>query len=95
MVNHAMNKPLVLNAVISRLQGNLELLKAANMQAKENATDSESRAETKWDTGGLEASYLARGYARRFEDWSSNLKSSGNLIRRRHPQKVLDWDPWC
>ena len=69
-----MDKVHVIQAVISQLRGNLSRLKAANAQAKDGATDSESRAETKWDTSGLEASYLARGYAQQFEQTAKQLE---------------------
>ena len=70
-----MNKSIVLKAAISQLQEHLARQRAANRQAKEGATDSESRAESKWDTGGLEASYLARGYARQFEETVKQLET--------------------
>ncbi len=74
-----MNKSHVIQALINELQHSLSRMKAANAQAKENATDSESRAETKWDTSGLEASYLARGYAKQFEDTVKQLEILRNL----------------
>lgn len=70
-----MNKQQVFEAVIAQLQSNLSRQKAANQRAREGATDSESRAESKWDTGGLEASYLARGYARQFEEAVQQLET--------------------
>ena len=69
------SKSTVLQAVISHLKVDLARQRAANRQAKEGATDSESRAESKWDTGGLEASYLARGYARQFEETVKQLET--------------------
>jgi hypothetical protein len=61
-----MNKQLVMEALLKELQTELERQRAANQQAASGATDSESRAESKWDTQGLESSYLARGYAQQY-----------------------------
>lgn len=59
-----MNKEAVLNAILERLREDLGLyLKAANF-ARAEATDPQSKAEHKYDTRGLEASYLARGQSR-------------------------------
>lgn len=52
---------------------------AANETAKAGATDSESRAESKWDTQGLEASYLARGHARQFAEFAQQAEILGGF----------------
>ena len=62
-----MNKPMILKALLAELEEELRRLMAANEQASAGATDSEARAETKWDTCGLESSYLARGHAQQFQ----------------------------
>jgi hypothetical protein len=61
-----MDKTIILNAILEQLGAELSRQEAANKQAASGATDSESKAESKWDTQGLEASYLARGYAMQF-----------------------------
>ena len=58
-----MNRTDVIRAIIQELESQLETATAASRQAAETATDEESKAETKWDTQGLEASYLAAGQA--------------------------------
>ncbi|HAV65445.1 MAG TPA: transcription elongation factor GreAB [Verrucomicrobiales bacterium] len=63
-----MNKRQVINAVREELRRQFELLKRASDTAREDATDEESRARSKYDTQGLEASYLAAGQADRAED---------------------------
>lgn len=65
--NSFMNKADILEMIRLECRSALKHMQDANSAAVEGATDSESRAETKWDTSGLEASYLARGYARQFE----------------------------
>lgn len=69
-----MDKSVIIQAILKQLLEELELLQQANERASEGATDSESRAESKWDTQGLEASYLARGYAQQFETLSVQAK---------------------
>ena len=61
-----MHKTLVLHQLKEAMEALLRRHQQANRQASAGATDEQSRAETKWDTGGLEASYLARGHARQF-----------------------------
>ena len=53
----------VLGALITQLQGLLSEITAASKDAASYATDSEAKADSKWDTQGLEASYLAAGQA--------------------------------
>lgn len=62
-----MNKSDIIKILLSELEEELRRQLAANEQASSAATHSEARAETKWDTCGLEQSYLARGHAQQFE----------------------------
>jgi len=62
-----MNKTLIIKALLEELEEELRRQLAANEQASAGATHGEARAETKWDTCGLEQSYLARGHAQQFE----------------------------
>lgn len=61
-----MDKAGVIAALMTIVRSGLSRQEAANKRAASGATDSESKAESKWDTQGLEASYLARGYARQY-----------------------------
>jgi hypothetical protein len=70
-----MDKSVVLEAVMRQLQSTLNRQAAANQRASESATDEESRAETQWDTSGLESSYLARGYAQQAEATAKQWES--------------------
>ncbi|MBD8683903.1 GreA/GreB family elongation factor [Pseudomonas sp. CFBP 13719] len=63
-----MNKPALLQAIIERLTIDLEVAQRAAQTAYETATHEENVAENKYDTLGLEASYLATGQARRMEE---------------------------
>ena len=70
-----MNKPMILKALLAELEEELRRLMAANEQASAGATDSEARAETKWDTCGLESSYLARGHAQQFQALAADVEN--------------------
>lgn len=48
---------------------------SASKDAAAYATDAESRAESKWDTQGLEASYLAAGQAGQAHEWAKALQA--------------------
>ena len=75
-----MNKTLIIQTLRATLQNELQRHFAANKRASAGATDSESRAETKWDTCGLEASYLARGHAQQFNQLSSDIQKLQGII---------------
>jgi transcription elongation GreA/GreB family factor len=59
-----MNKRAVLKKIIARLTGELEVYFRAAEYARAEATHEQNKAEHKYDTRGLEASYLARGQSR-------------------------------
>ena len=63
-----MNKPALLQSIIERLTLDLDVAQRAAQTAYETATHEENVAENKYDTLGLEASYLATGQARRMEE---------------------------
>ncbi|MDX1679189.1 MAG: hypothetical protein R3242_00540 [Akkermansiaceae bacterium] len=57
----------MVDKIRERLQQQLERLKRAARDAQQAATDPDSKAESKYDTRNLEASYLAAGQARQVE----------------------------
>jgi len=63
-----MNKTDLLARIIERLGVDLDVAQRAAQTAYEAATAEENFAENKYDTLGLEASYLATGQARRMEE---------------------------
>lgn len=58
-----MNKEAVFDTLVAKLKEELDMTVGASKEAADYATNEESRAESKWDTQGLEASYLAAGQA--------------------------------
>lgn len=63
-----MNKALLRQQVLAQLAATLHQAEQAALTAYEAATHEENIAENKYDTLGLEASYLAAGQARRVEE---------------------------
>lgn len=68
-----MTKPTVHQLIIDRLKVDLDIAQRAAQTAYETATHEENIAENKYDTLGLEASYLAAGQARRVEEIRQSL----------------------
>ncbi len=64
----AVFKRRVVDEILRKLEGDAENLRAQANATREAATHEESRPENDKDTRGLEASYLARGQARRVEE---------------------------
>ena len=62
------NKRELLDRIVTRLQAELELLTTAALATHAEATDEENKAEDKYDTRGLEASYLAHGQSKAAEE---------------------------
>ena len=63
-----MNKQTIVNEIVARLDAELRRYAKAAQVAHAEATDEQSRAENKYDTRGLEASYLAHGQSRQVVD---------------------------
>ncbi|MSU62535.1 MAG: transcription elongation factor GreAB [Pedosphaera sp.] len=68
-----MTKRQIIERVREELLLQFERSKKASEMAREYATDEESRARSKYDTQGLEASYLAAGQAERAEDLAATI----------------------
>ena len=59
-----MNKRAIVKKIISRLTEELQVYFRAAQFSRAEATHESSKAESKYDTRGLEASYLARGQSK-------------------------------
>ncbi len=62
------NKQQLLKEIIQKLEAQLQTTVDSALFAKEASTNEESKAENKYDTRGLEASYLASGQAQRAKE---------------------------
>ena len=77
-----MNKHAVLQLILEKLAVDLDIARRAAQTAYETATHEENIAENKYDTLGLEASYLAAGQAKRVEEIKQSLALCQNLQLR-------------
>jgi len=75
-----MNKLNILKAVQEILEEELRRQLAAQATAAAGATHVEAKAESKWDTCGLEQSYLARGHARQFEALAAQVEELRSFV---------------
>jgi len=78
-----MNKQLLVKKIVLMLMEELEGYARAARTAHEEATHEQSRAENKYDTRGLEASYLAHGQARQMMEMESAISALKNMDARR------------
>ena len=77
-----MNKRALLDRIIARLQSELDMLTQAALATHAEATDEENKAEDKYDTRGLEASYLAIGQSKAAEEAAQALAQFSALAVR-------------
>ncbi|MDH4553961.1 GreA/GreB family elongation factor [Pseudomonas sp. BN417] len=77
-----MDKAHIHRLILDKLGADLQLLQRAAQTAYEAATHAENIAENKYDTLGLEASYLATGQARRAAEIKQALGLFENLSLR-------------
>jgi transcription elongation GreA/GreB family factor len=77
-----MNKESILQHIIASLAADLDILSKAAKAAHEAATHEECIADNKYDTLGLEASYVAQGQANRAQEIKRALETYRNLELR-------------
>jgi transcription elongation GreA/GreB family factor len=82
VVDLSLNKGELFAALRAQLEEDLALATASHRSTTEGATHEESRAENDKDTRGLEASYLARGLAKRVGELKGALASLTSLTLR-------------
>lgn len=69
----------MLNTLLAELKKELEGSIAASRDAADYATNEEARAESQWDTQGLEASYLAASQASQARQWAEAIDMLNGL----------------
>jgi transcription elongation GreA/GreB family factor len=74
-----MNKIKIFEQIKKELDLKYDLAKAAVKEAYATATDKENIAENKYDTTGLEASYLVQGQARRLEELQHSINAFNQM----------------
>lgn len=83
-----MNKTLIFKTLVDELTQNLQAALTAAQNTYEIATNEDNKAENKYDTRGLEASYLAGAQAERVRD----LKETLTLISNQQFKNFSDDD---
>jgi transcription elongation GreA/GreB family factor len=77
-----MQKELILQKIIKSLGDDLKILTEAAKTAHAAATHEECIPDNKYDTTGLEASYVAQGQANRAQEIRKSLESYQKLVLR-------------
>lgn len=77
-----MNKPELLEQIIAVLTAEVDLFMQAALATHAEATDEENKAEDKYDTRGLEASYLAHGQSKAAEEAAQAVAHFRSLTAR-------------
>ena len=78
-----MNKRTLIKKIIARLTEELEVYFRAAQASRAEATHEQSKAENKYDTRGLEASYLARGQSRHAAEIQGAIAAFEKLDARK------------
>ena len=82
-----MNKRALIKKIIAQLASGLDAYVRAARAAHAEATHEQSRAENKYDTRGLEASYLARGQSQQAAEIEAAVPSAEWGYQRRQRDK--------
>ena len=86
-----MNKRTLIRKIIARLTEELAVYFRAAQASRAEATHEQSRAENKYDTRGLEASYLARGQSKQAAEIQGAIAAFEKLDARRFgPGEPID-----
>ncbi len=84
-------KQSILKKLLESLENEMQVMVSAALIAREAATHEESKAEDKYDTRGLEASYLAGAQAKRAAELQRVLHSLETLeIKSFHKKSPID-----
>lgn len=100
-------KEAILNELLRRAREEIQILEASRDASKSLATDQEFKAESKYDTRALEASYLASAEAKRVEELKLEIQileevdlaasqrmgevAIGALVELEHLQQVRNY----
>lgn len=78
-----LNKDTIIEKILASLVAELEGYTRSARAAHADATDEQSKAENKYDTRGLESSYLARGQSRQALEVMQAMQQYGTLTVRQ------------
>jgi transcription elongation GreA/GreB family factor len=77
-----MNKRAIIKKIVTKLTSELEVYFRAAHASRTEATHEQSKAESKYDTRGLEASYLARGQSKQAAELEAAIADFEKLKAR-------------
>lgn len=77
-----LNKPELLESLLSERHQSLRIATDAANDARELATHEQSKPETQYDTVGLEASYLAHGQSQRVDEFKCSIQDWQALMNK-------------
>jgi transcription elongation GreA/GreB family factor len=78
-----MNKRALIKKITAKLAGELEVYARAAQFSRAEATHESNKAENKYDTRGLEASYLARGQSKQLAELEASIAEFEKLGARK------------
>lgn len=78
-----MNKRALIQKIVTKLTEELGVYFRAAQNSRAEATHEQSKAESKYDTRGLEASYLARGQSKQAAELEASIKEFEKLEVRK------------
>ena len=78
-----MNKRAILKKIIAKLVGELEVYVRAAQYSRAEATHEQNKPENKYDTRGLEASYLARGQSKQLAELEAAIVEFEKIVVRK------------
>ncbi len=86
-----MNKRALIQKITTKLVSELEVYFRAAQASRAEATHEQSKAESKYDTRGLEASYLARGQSKQAAELEASIAEFEKLeVRKFAPGDGID-----
>ena len=89
-IPYQVNKKAVIQKIIESLQAELETYTRAAKASHAEATAEENRAENKYDTRGLEASYLATGQANKVAELEEAIEAFSDLKSKSFDDSPID-----
>ena len=80
-----MNKRTIISKIVEKLSGELDTYLRAARFARAEATHEQNKAENKYDTRGLEASYLASGQSKQAHELEVSIREFQALLSQPLP----------
>jgi transcription elongation GreA/GreB family factor len=84
-----MNKRAVIKKIIAKLTGELEIYFRAAQFSRAEATHESNKAENKYDTRGLEASYLARGQSKQAAELETAIVEFEKIAAQKSTNEMI------